>query len=237
MTTGLAITSLAMPGGSLLTGGQLAALVLLGIFHGVNPGMGWLFAVSTGMQERSRRALLTSLPFIGLGHGLSVALVATVVSVTDSVIAPKIVVLVGGAVLVGFGVRQVLSSKHLRWAGMRLGRWHLAGWSFVMSSAHGAGLMLLPVITMSGPASAGHNMAGMPGMPAPGTADRIGQAALAGLAAAGVHATAMIVTTGVVAVLVYQVLGLGVLRKAWLNLDRVWAFALVGAGTATLLTA
>jgi hypothetical protein len=221
-----------------MTGGQLAALVLLGVFHGVNPGMGWLFAVSTGMQERSRRGLITSLPFIALGHGASVALAATVVAVTDSVVAPKVVVLVGGAVLLAFGLRQVLSSRHLRWAGMRLGRWQLAGWSFVMSTAHGAGLMLLPVILMSGPAQPGHGMAGMPGMAGvSGTADRVGQAALTGLTAAGVHAVAMIATTGVVALLVYQVLGLGVLRTAWVNLDRVWAIALVGAGTATLLTA
>jgi hypothetical protein len=226
-----------------MTGGQIAALVLLGVFHGVNPGMGWLFAVSTGMQERSRRGLFTSLPFIALGHGASVALAATVVGVTDSVVAPKVVVLVGGAVLVAFGLRRVLSSRHVRWAGMRLGRWQLAGWSFVMSTAHGAGLMLLPVILMSGPGHSGsgrggHDMAGMPGMAgASGTADRVGQAALTGLTAAGVHALAMIATTGVVALLVYQVLGLGVLRRVWVNLDRVWAIALVGAGTATLLIA
>jgi len=214
-----------------VTTAQLAALILLGMFHGVNPGMGWLFAVSTGMQERSRWALLSVLPFIALGHEASVGLVAVLVTMTDAVVAPKIVILVGGAVLVLFGLRQLLSERHLRWAGMRLGRWQLAGWSFLMSSAHGAGLMLVPVIMMSGAAEAHvHPMGASP-------AGSLGPAALYGALAAAVHSAAMIVTTAAVAIAVYQVLGLGILRRAWVDLDRVWGFALVGAGTATLLTA
>lgn len=201
--------------------GQLVALVLLGVFHGVNPGMGWLFAVSTGMLERSARALLAVLPFIALGHEASVTVVAALGAVTDTVLAPRVVAFAGGALLVGFGLWQVISERHLRWAGMKLGKWQLAGWSFLMSSAHGAGLMLLPVIMMSPPA---HRH---------GIARAAADGALAGL----VHTAAMVLTAGAVALVVYGVVGLGVLRRLWVNLDRVWAFALVGAGTAALLTA
>jgi len=205
--------------------GQLVALLLLGVFHGVNPAMGWLFAVSTGMLERSARALVGVLPFIALGHQASVTAVAALGAVTDAVIAPRVVALVGGAVLVGFGLWRAVSERHLRWVGMRLGRWQLAGWSFLMSSAHGAGLMLLPVIMMSAPA---HQH---------GLAHAAAGGLLAGLLAGLVHTAAMVLTAGAVALVVYGVVGLGVLRRLWVNLDRIWAFALVGAGTAALLTA
>src|SRR4051794_33121305 len=131
-----------------MSGGELATLALLGAFHGLNPGMGWLFAVSIGLQERSRKALLLSLPFIALGHEGAVALMAVVAAVTRSFTASRVVVLVAGAVLLVFGLWQLLRKRHTRWAGMRLSRWGLARWSFVMSSAHGAGLMVLPVFVM-----------------------------------------------------------------------------------------
>ncbi|MEU8613103.1 hypothetical protein AB0C29_34485, partial [Actinoplanes sp. NPDC048791] len=129
-----------------MTGGQLAVLAALGAFHGLNPAMGWLFAVARGMQERSRAVLLRSVPPIAAGHLASVAIVAAVVSATESVVAGNVVAIAGGVVLVGFGLWRLLSARHFRWAGMRLSAAQLAGWSFLMSSAHGAGLMLLPVL-------------------------------------------------------------------------------------------
>jgi hypothetical protein len=201
---------------------QLIALVLLGLFHGLNPAMGWLFAVSTGMLERSVRALLGVLPFIGLGHAASVTLIAALGAVTDAVVAPQVAAFAGGALLVGFGLWLVISGRHLRWVGMKLGRWQLAGWSFLMSSAHGAGLMLLPVILMSGGGLHHHSIA---------------DAAANGVLAAAIHTGVMLLTAGTVALVVYGVVGLNVLRRAWVNVDRIWAFALVAAGTAALLTA
>ncbi|MEU4555883.1 hypothetical protein EV382_2074 [Micromonospora violae] len=204
----------------------LATLAALGAFHGLNPAMGWLFAVARGLQERSRRALLRALPPIAAGHLASVAIVAALVAATRSVTTSTALAVVGGVLLVAFGLWRLLSERHFRWAGMRLSAAQLAGWSFLMSSAHGAGLMLLPVLVAE-PVPGGHSghLAAAP----------VG--ALSGLAAAGVHTVAMLGVALAVAMLVYQVLGVGVLRRAWFNVDRLWAGVLVAAGLVTLLRA
>ena len=198
------------------------ALAGMGAFHGLNPGMGWLFAVAIGLQERSRRALLRALGPIALGHAASILIVAGLVGALQSLVATRFVAIGGGLVLVGFGLWRALSKRHFRWAGMRLSPLQLAGWSFLMSSVHGAGLMLLPVLVMGAPGSHGH----------PGHG---GAAPLwTGLAATAVHTVAMVGVAGVIAVVVYEVIGLRILRTAWINLDQVWAVALVGAGVATV---
>jgi hypothetical protein len=203
---------------------QIAALVGLGAFHGANPAMGWLFAVARGLQERSRGALCWSLPPIAAGHLGSVAAVAVVVTVTGSIVASSVVAIVGGLVLVGFGLWRLLSNRHFRWVGMRLSHRELAGWSFLMSSAHGAGLMLLPVLVVGAGSTHHHSLA---------AAD----SALGGLAAVGLHTVAMFLTAGTVALLVFHVFGVGVLRRAWFNLDRMWAAVLIAAGLATVIQA
>jgi hypothetical protein len=212
-----------------VTIGQYAALAALGAFHGLNPAMGWLFAVARGMQERSRGVLLRSLPPIAAGHLASVAIVAAVVSATESVVAASVVGVVGGLVLVGFGLWRLLSDRHFRWAGMRLSAPQLAGWSFLMSSAHGAGLMLLPVLA-AGSVAGGH-MAHMGAGP-----DLAGTpaAALGGLAAAGVHTLAMFAVMATCAVLVYEFVGVNVLRRAWFNVDKLWAAVMLTAGALTI---
>lgn len=209
-----------------MSAGQIAALALLGVFHGIDPGMGWLFAVSFGLQERSRRAVLRSLPFIGLGHEGAIAIMIVVLTITSSIFTAKAVIVAGGVVLLAFGLWQLRRKRHVRWVGMRLSRWQLAVWSFVMSSAHGAGLMLMTVFAFSmddgvSPLDWRHGVA---------------RAILIGLLAMAVHLGAMLATCGAVAVIVYEILGLGFLRSLWVNLDKVWAFALVGAGVATLLS-
>ncbi|MFI5491647.1 hypothetical protein [Actinoplanes sp. NPDC051859] len=206
---------------------QLATLAALGAFHGLNPAMGWLFAVARGMQEGSRTVLLTSLPPIAAGHLASVAIVAAVVSATESVVTGKVVAIVGGVVLVGFGLWRLLSARHFRWAGMRLSAGQLAGWSFLMSSAHGAGLMLLPVLATTPVLTAGHgsHAAALAAAPA---------GALTGLLAAGMHTVAMFAVLGVCAVVVYEFAGLKVLRTAWFNVDKLWAAVMVAAGALTI---
>jgi len=210
-----------------VTVAQLAALAALGAFHGLNPAMGWLFAVARGMQEGSRRVLLTSLPPIAAGHLASVAIVAAVVSATESVVAASVVGVVGGGVLVLFGLWRLLSDRHFRWAGMRLSSGQLAGWSFLMSSAHGAGLMLLPVLALNAPMT--HD-----GMSMTTTKAGTPLAALSGLGAAGVHTIAMFAVMGTCAILIYEYVGLKVLRRGWFNMDKVWAGVMVGAGALTI---
>jgi hypothetical protein len=207
---------------------QLTGLVALGAFHGLNPAMGWLFAVARGLQEESRTALLMSLPAIAAGHAASVAVVASLVTATRSVLASTVLAVLTGLLLVGFGLWRMLSRRHFRWVGMRLSLAQLAGWSFLVSSAHGAGLMLLPVLLASPPPAR------------PGHAGHLATApagALPGLVAAGVHTAAMFAVAAGCAVLVYELLGTGVLRRAWFNLDRLWAGVLVAAGVVTLVTA
>ncbi|MFG1866818.1 hypothetical protein [Micromonospora arborensis] len=201
-------------------------LAALGAFHGLNPAMGWLFAVARGLQERSRAVLLLSLLPVAAGHLASVGVVAALVTATRSVTASTALAVVGGVLLVAFGLWRLLSQRHFRWAGMRLSAAQLAGWSFLMSSAHGAGLMLLPVLVAE-PVPGGHS----------GHLSAAPVGALPGLAAAGVHTVAMLGTALVIAMLVYQVLGVGVLRRAWFNVDRLWAGVLVAAGLVTLIQA
>jgi hypothetical protein len=210
----------------------LAILTLagLGAFHGLNPGMGWLFAVGIGLQERSRAAVLRALGPIAAGHAGSVLLIAGLVAACQSVLAPRLIAIGGGVVLVGFGLWRALSNRHFRWAGMRLSPPQLAGWSFLMSSVHGAGLMLLPVLVSAVPTS-GTTGAGRHHHHIGGAAVQAGL--WTGLVATTVHTAAMVGVAGLVAVLVYQILGLRILRSAWINLDRIWAFALVGAGIAS----
>jgi hypothetical protein len=201
---------------------MLAAVLGLGVFHGLNPAMGWLFAVALALQatadpRRRRIAVLRALPPIAAGHLVSVAAVAAVFAVTASAVTSRAVTIGAGALLAGTGLWRLLSTRHFRWVGMRLSTWELGVWSFLMSSVHGAGLMLVPVL-------AHHS-----GLPVPAS---LGWAVVASL----VHAGAMLLTAGVIAVLVLEVLGLGVLRRAWLNVDRIWAVALIGAGAATALT-
>lgn len=194
----------------------------LGVFHGLNPAMGWLFAVALGLQASAdprarRRAALRALPPIAAGHLVSVAAVAAVFAVTASAVTSRAVTIGAGALLAGMGLWRLLSTRHFRWVGMRLSAWELGVWSFLMSSVHGAGLMLVPVL-------AHHS-----DVPVPSS---LGWAAAASL----LHTAAMLLAAGVVGIAVLEVLGLGVLRRAWVNVDRIWAVALIGAGAATVLT-
>jgi hypothetical protein len=186
--------------------------VLLGAFHGINPAMGWLFAVGLGLQEGRRAAVLTALAPLGLGHAVSVGAVILALDAARLAVAPDALRIGAASVLIGFGIFRLLRPwAHPRWVGMQVGFRDLTLWSFLMSSAHGAGLMLAPVVF---------------GLPRASFAG--------GLALLGLHTIAMFAVMGLVALAVYQVLGLGLLRRAWVNLDLLWAVALLLAGAATL---
>jgi hypothetical protein len=121
------------------------ALLGLGAFHGINPGMGWLFAVALGLQEQRRSAVWNALPPIAVGHALSVGLVVALVALIHASIPYRVLRWIAAAVLIGFGVYRLVRARHPRWVGMRVGFRDLTLWSFLMASAHGAGLMLVPV--------------------------------------------------------------------------------------------
>jgi len=205
----------------------------LGAYHGVNPAMGWLFAVSRGMQERSRRAVLRSLVPIAIGHELSIALVAALVAGLSVVTDSSTLRIVAASALLAFGVfRFVKPRAHFRWTSMRVSDRELTLWSFLMSTAHGAGLMVAPVlIGLEGSLDRAH-------MRAHDQADLGLLGGSLGVGAVGIalHVVAMLAVMGLVAVLVYDRLGLKVLRSAWINTDHVWAGAFVLAAGITLIS-
>jgi hypothetical protein len=208
------------------------SLLVLGAFHGLNPAMGWLFAVSLGLQERRLRAVVTALGPIALGHALAIVIAAVAVSTLGLVIPQRLLLTLGGGVLLGFAAYKVVTRfRHPRWVGMRVGPRELVLWSFLMASAHGAGLMLVPVLAglrgegvSSALAHAEH--LGHAGHQVPGGHDSL----LPALAAVGLHSFAMLAVAGVIALVVYQKLGVEVLRRAWVNLDLIWVGALVVVG-------
>jgi hypothetical protein len=212
-------------------------LALLGAFHGLNPAMGWLFAVALGLQERSRAAVLRAFAPIALGHAVSVAAVVALLGAAQTLAGLGTLRLVGAGALVLFGVYKLLAPmSHPRWVGMRVNFRDLTAWSFLMATAHGAGLMLLPVLLriQAGASRAGHDMAAhgdhAAQMQAMGAA-----AATSELAAVALHSGAMFLVMGAIAVVVYEKVGLAILRRAWVNLDLIWAAALIASGVLSLV--
>jgi hypothetical protein len=205
-------------------------LALLGAFHGVNPGMGWLFAVALGLQEQSRAAVLRAFGPIALGHAASVALVVGVVGVAQVWIPPEALHVAGAGALIAFGLYKLLiPMSHPRWIGMRVNARDLTVWSFLMATAHGAGLMLLPVLFQLPAATASR-------LVDPAHDDHAlmmsasGSVTISELLAIGVHTAAMYAAMAVIAIVVFEKVGLAILRRAWFNLDRVWAGGLLAAG-------
>jgi hypothetical protein len=220
--------------------GPWLAVALLGAFHGINPAMGWLFAVALGLQRRSRRVLLWSLLPLAVGHEASVAAVVVVGALAGMAVSPDLLRPVAAVALIAFGAFKLLRPRsHPRWVGMRVGPRDLVLWSFLMATAHGAGLMLLPFLVGAGGAAAAgpahphadgrvhvHLLEGGP----------LGLALAQDAAAVALHTLAMLAAMTAVAVLVYDRLGVAVLRRSWVNFDAVWAVAVLVAGVFTLFT-
>src|SRR5690349_10966522 len=129
-------------------------LFLLGAYHGINPAMGWLFAVALGMQQNSTQAVVRSLAPIALGHAIAIGF-AVLLGALLQIVLPSLYlkVTVAGALL-ALGLYRIVRSRHFRWGGMQVGFRELTIWSFLMASAHGAGLMVLPVVLALPAASA-----------------------------------------------------------------------------------
>jgi hypothetical protein len=200
------------------------ALAGLGAFHGINPAMGWLFAVALGLHRRSRGVVALALIPIAIGHALAVLVVALAVMLAGVVVDQRALRIGAGVLLIGWAAYHVLyGSRHRVRFGMRVGMLGLGAWSFLMACAHGAGLMLVPVlIPLCLAASPAQELTAAGSLPI-------------ALAAVGVHTLAMLATTGAVALVVYEWLGVDFLRRGWINLDLIWTAALVATGLILLV--
>jgi hypothetical protein len=208
------------------------AVALLGAYHGFDPSMGWLFAVALGLQERRRTKVWWSLLPIALGHLVAIGLVVALIAVIARVswlIRP-----LGAATLIGFGIFRLMRPRvHPRWVAMRVSAIDLVTWSFLMASAHGAGLMLLPLligIPATTVALPSHHAHFMPTLALHGPIS-----ATQAMAVILIHTGAMLVVMGTIATVIYEWVGLSILRSAWINLEGIWAGSLIAAGVLSLV--
>jgi hypothetical protein len=207
------------------------ALAGLGAFHGLNPAMGWLFAVALGLQRNSRGAVLWALVPIAAGHSLSVAMVIGVIGALRVFFDLTALEVAAAVALIGFGIYRLLA-RHRGRAGMQVTNAQLLLWSFLMATAHGAGLMLIPVLlgmpTSDAHGEHMHHVAALPSL---------GASAGSALTVLAVHTLAMLAVAGTIAIVVYEWAGLAFLRRGWINIDLIWAGALIGAGVILLIMA
>ncbi len=206
-----------------LGGSSAAWLIGLGAFHGINPAMGWLFAVALGLQEQRQSAVWSALLPLALGHAMAIAATVGAAVILGAVVPIHVLQWIVAAALLLFAIFRLVRHRHPRWASMRVGMGGLTLWSFLMASAHGAGLMVVPVFLRM-PSMAG-KMAHMSATTAP----------MAAFLATGLHTCSYLLVTAVCAVLVFEKLGLRLLRKAWFNLDYLWAAALFSTGLLTAM--
>ena len=204
----------------------------LGLFHGINPAMGWLFAVALGLQEQKRAAVLRALPPIALGHALSIGIIIAVLLLARVAVPPRTLKIGAAAILFGFGLFRLLRSRHPNWVGMRVGFGDLTLWSFVMASAHGAGLMLVPFFLPSPAGEPSHHHEAHQ-MHAWAFANFSAPSLL--IAAVVIHTLGYLVITTLIAIVVYQNVGVAILRHAWFNIDLLWMLALMITGVFILV--
>jgi hypothetical protein len=219
----------------------ILTMMAFGAYHGLNPGMGWLFALSVGLQRRSDRAIWSSLLPIAAGHASSLALVAILVFVSAHYISTPMLEITTALILIGFGIYKIFNYyRHPRWVGMQVGMRDLTWWSFLMATAHGAGLMIAPLVLtmalpcvesdMSSMAMAGdHNHMAMAHA---GVAMGADLGIVLGIL---MHTLAMLAVMALVAWFVYKRFGLRILRSHWINFDLIWAAALIIAGAVALI--
>ena len=206
-------------------------LLALGAYHGLNPAMGWLFALALGLQEKRRSAVLAALLPIALGHAAAIAVAILLFHFVQQMVPIHMLKWFVAAILFALGFYRLFRAGHPRGAGMRVNRWELSLWSFLMASAHGAGLMILPVLLARPGLGMMHSMHNA----APGEAASLSP--FVALVAVLVHTGGMLIVAGILAILFfesYEKSGLNLLRHAWLNFDLIWALALLVAGAVAL---
>ena len=207
--------------------GLWLAVVASGLYHGVNPGMGWPLAVSAGLMERTSHALVAALWPLTVGHLLAMFVVILPFAVLFALIEWQQQIQIGASLLViGFGIFRLVNRRHPRVLA-RIRPAQLGLWSFVVAIAHGAGLMLVPIylgLCRAADVDKGHEAAGAL------INANLGMAVLVSV----VHSVAMIVAGGFLAWLVYRYLGLKFVSRSWFNLDTTWAVSLVLVGALSL---
>ena len=204
------------------------AVVASGLYHGVNPGMGWPLAVSAGLMERSSRALVAALWPLTVGHLLAMLVVLLPFSLLVAVVQWQRQIQIGASILViGFGIFRLINQRHPRVLA-RIRPTQLAIWSFAVAIAHGAGLMLVPIylgLCRAADINRGHEAAGT----------LINASLSMAVLVSVVHSIAMIAAGGFLAWLVYRHLGLKFVSRSWFNLDTTWAFSLILVGALSLV--
>jgi hypothetical protein len=216
-----------------LSFGSWAAVLLLGAVHGVNPAMGWLFAVALGIQEERRGAVLRTLGPLALGHACAIGVVLVLAASIGLVVSIEKLKWAVAIMLLVMGCAQLRRHYHPR-AGMRIGARDLTIWSFLVASAHGAGLMALPfVMAKASSAGSGH----IHSQAEHGTLLTAGvpQDQIVALVATGIHTLGYLAVTAGVALVVYEKLGLRLLKTAWININLLWALTLIATALLTPL--
>jgi len=197
----------------------------LGFFHGLNPAMGWLFAVALGLHRRSSRIVLLSLVPIAIGHAAAILLAIVVVLALGVVVELSLLGRFFGLVLLAWAAWDYFGGhRHRVRVGLQTGLWGLGLWSFLMAGAHGAGLMLVPALLPLQHAHT-HEHAHM-------GSSSLGLA----LTATGIHTAAMLLATGIAALVVYHWLGIAVIKRGWINFDLLWTAMLAATGIWLLVT-
>ena len=215
---------------------EWGSIALLGSLHGVNPAMGWLFAVSLGLQAQSSRAVWSALGPLALGHALAVVAVLAAGALLGIILPPALMKWLAAAALLAFGLMHLRSHSHPRWGvgGMCVGPTQLTAWSFLVSSAHGAGLMVLPfVLGATGTDALAHSGTGSHAHL--GGAVAMADGRTTALLVTLLHTAGYLAVAGAMAWVVYERLGLRFLRTAWININVVWAGALIVTAVATTL--
>jgi hypothetical protein len=206
------------------------AVVASGIFHGLNPAMGWPLAVSAGLMGGGRRGLLVALGLLALGHLLAMAGILLPFTLMTAIVQWRRPIRMGAATaVIAFGLWLLVRRRHPRFIA-RIRPTQLALWSFAVATAHGAGLMLVPIylgLCRAEDLDRGHQAA----------STLIKGDLATAIIVSLVHTAAMILTGGLIALLVYAWLGLRFLSRSWFNLDAVWAWSLVAVGGVALTIA
>jgi len=199
------------------------AVIAAGIYHGINPGMGWPLAVSAALMERRKSALVGALAALAFGHFLAMTAILLPFSIMTSLVMWESEIRIGaGLLVITLGIYLLINRKHPKFLS-RVPPSKLALWSFLAAMAHGAGLMLVPIflgLNMGEGMHSGHSAAGIL------MANNISAAFIVAL----VHTAAMTFAGGLFATIIYFWLGLKFLSKTWFNLDVVWALSLILVG-------